>query len=158
MALDQVRTPFVFLSDIDFLPMPNMYSVLKKYIQSQKIVTGRKVRSSLRYQSFTNFGRWFFLKKKKGFSSTGIWNAAIPCEHSPIESGSYFDVRSRRFIYFFVPRLAPRSRSDQLPTLAQCNDALQSINNYLWWKRRPNHTHFWILDQVGPGFRTVRRS
>lgn len=43
MALDQVRTPFVFLSDIDFLPMPNLYSTLKKAVQVLKVATENKV-------------------------------------------------------------------------------------------------------------------
>lgn len=32
VALEQVVTPYVFLSDIDFLPMPGMYSYLKKQV------------------------------------------------------------------------------------------------------------------------------
>lgn len=30
VALEQVNTPFVFLTDIDFLPMPGLYTYLKK--------------------------------------------------------------------------------------------------------------------------------
>lgn len=43
VALDQVRTPFVFLSDIDFLPMPNLHSVLKKAIDVLKLESENKV-------------------------------------------------------------------------------------------------------------------
>lgn len=43
IALDQVLTPFVFLSDIDFLPMPNSYPVFKKYIRSSKLSEGKKL-------------------------------------------------------------------------------------------------------------------
>lgn len=43
VALDQVHTPFVFLSDIDFLPMPNLYSVLKKAVEVLKVDTEKKV-------------------------------------------------------------------------------------------------------------------
>merc|ERR1712071_446133 len=39
---DQVRTPFVFLSDIDFLPMPGLYTVLKRSVQSMKLSSTNK--------------------------------------------------------------------------------------------------------------------
>jgi len=29
IALENVRTPYVFLSDVDFVPVPGMYSSLK---------------------------------------------------------------------------------------------------------------------------------
>jgi glycosyltransferase-like protein LARGE len=45
VALDQVRTPFVFLADIDFLPMPNLYSTLRKSVQSLELSDGNKVRN-----------------------------------------------------------------------------------------------------------------
>jgi glycosyltransferase-like protein LARGE len=47
VALEQVSTPFVFLSDIDFLPMPNLYTTLKKAVQSLKVATENKVRTFL---------------------------------------------------------------------------------------------------------------
>ncbi|XP_065205204.1 xylosyl- and glucuronyltransferase LARGE2s-like [Planococcus citri] len=34
IALEQVNTPYVFLSDIDFLPMPGLYSNLKKLVSN----------------------------------------------------------------------------------------------------------------------------
>lgn len=33
IALEQVQTPFVFLSDIDFLPMPNSSAVLQQAVE-----------------------------------------------------------------------------------------------------------------------------
>ena len=44
VALDHVRTPFVFLADIDFLPMQNLYSTLRKSVQSLQLSEGNKVR------------------------------------------------------------------------------------------------------------------
>ncbi len=45
MALRQVNTPYVFLSDIDFLPMYNLYEYLKKAISMMDMATQRKVGS-----------------------------------------------------------------------------------------------------------------
>ncbi|XP_046458581.1 LARGE xylosyl- and glucuronyltransferase 2-like [Daphnia pulex] len=42
VALEQASTPFVFLCDIDFLPMPNLYNTLKKAVQSLKVATENK--------------------------------------------------------------------------------------------------------------------
>ena len=59
VALDQVRTPFVFLSDIDFLPMPNLYSTLKKAVQSLKVANENKVKLLLLLSVFnTHKYRW----------------------------------------------------------------------------------------------------
>lgn len=43
VALQQVNTPYVFLTDIDFLPMFGLYSYLKKSIQSLDLETSKKV-------------------------------------------------------------------------------------------------------------------
>jgi len=43
VALENVVTPYVFLSDIDFLPMSGLYSYLKKYIFIMNIKTSDKV-------------------------------------------------------------------------------------------------------------------
>ena len=42
-ALQQVKTPFVFLSDIDFLPMYGLYEYLKKAASMMDISTEKKV-------------------------------------------------------------------------------------------------------------------
>ncbi|XP_034249956.1 LARGE xylosyl- and glucuronyltransferase 1-like isoform X1 [Thrips palmi] len=42
VGLQQVDTPYVFLSDVDFLPMYGLYSTLKKSIQSQKLQNEKK--------------------------------------------------------------------------------------------------------------------
>lgn len=44
VALQQVNTPYVFLTDIDFLPMFDLYSYLKKSIQSLDLETTKKVK------------------------------------------------------------------------------------------------------------------
>ena len=43
VALQQVKTPFVFLSDIDFLPMYGLYEYLKKAASMMDIGTEKKV-------------------------------------------------------------------------------------------------------------------
>jgi glycosyltransferase-like protein LARGE len=43
VALDNVVTPFVFLSDIDFVPNPKLYTTLQNYVQQMKLSTGKKV-------------------------------------------------------------------------------------------------------------------
>lgn len=43
VGLEQVNTPYVFLTDIDFLPMYGLYTYLKKYIQSQDLESSKKV-------------------------------------------------------------------------------------------------------------------
>ena len=43
VALDRAETAHVFLSDVDFLPMPNLYGSLKKSIQSLRLSSGLKV-------------------------------------------------------------------------------------------------------------------
>ena len=48
VALRQVNTPFVFLSDIDFLSMYNLYEYLKKAISMMDMATQRKVKCSIR--------------------------------------------------------------------------------------------------------------
>ena len=42
-ALQQAKTPFVFLSDIDFLPMYGLYEYLKKAASMMDISTEKKV-------------------------------------------------------------------------------------------------------------------
>lgn len=44
VALEQVITPFVFLSDIDFLPMPGLYISLKKQVINFGLNLTNKVR------------------------------------------------------------------------------------------------------------------
>ena len=45
VALRQVNTPYVFLSDIDFLPMYGLYEYLKKAISMMDMASQRKVRN-----------------------------------------------------------------------------------------------------------------
>jgi len=45
VALENVVTPYVFLSDIDFLPMSGLYTYLKKYIFIMNIKSSDKVRT-----------------------------------------------------------------------------------------------------------------
>lgn len=42
VGLQQVDTPYVFLSDVDFLPMYGLYSTLKKAIQTQNLQNEKK--------------------------------------------------------------------------------------------------------------------
>jgi len=42
VALDQVQTPFVFLADIDFLPMAGLYPILKRSVQTMKLSSTNK--------------------------------------------------------------------------------------------------------------------
>jgi len=44
VALGQVTTPYVFLVDIDFLPMLGLYPYLKKVISNLHMNEGNKVR------------------------------------------------------------------------------------------------------------------
>ena len=43
LALDQVRTPFVYLSDIDFLPMFGLYDVLRQAVSKVLFYTISKM-------------------------------------------------------------------------------------------------------------------
>jgi glycosyltransferase-like protein LARGE len=43
VGLQQVNTPYVFLTDIDFLPMYGLYSYLKKSIQVLSLDSSKKV-------------------------------------------------------------------------------------------------------------------
>jgi len=43
VALQQVNTPYVFLTDIDFLPMYGLYPYLKKSIQVLNLDSSKKV-------------------------------------------------------------------------------------------------------------------
>lgn len=43
VGLQQVNTPYVFLTDIDFLPMYGLYSYLKKSIQVLSLDSAKKV-------------------------------------------------------------------------------------------------------------------
>ena len=49
MALDQVQTPFAFLSDIDFLPMSGLYPILKRSVQTMKLSSTNKVHGHSRH-------------------------------------------------------------------------------------------------------------
>ncbi len=49
VALRQVNTPYVFLSDIDFLPMYNLYEYLRKAIGMMDMATQRKVGTERRW-------------------------------------------------------------------------------------------------------------
>ena len=40
IALNQVHTPLVFLSDIDFVPMPGLYSYLRYIVLSFLVICG----------------------------------------------------------------------------------------------------------------------
>lgn len=43
VGLQQVNTPYVFLTDIDFLPMYGLYPYLKKSIQVLNLESSKKV-------------------------------------------------------------------------------------------------------------------
>ena len=43
VALGQVTTPFVFLSDVDFLPMHGLYEYLKKALPLMGMTSSKKV-------------------------------------------------------------------------------------------------------------------
>jgi hypothetical protein len=45
VGLQQVNTPYVFLTDIDFLPMFGLYPYLKKSIQVLNLDSAKKVSS-----------------------------------------------------------------------------------------------------------------
>lgn len=63
VALEQVKTPFVFLSDIDFLPMPGLYSYLKKQVTTFELNLTNKVKQPVFYISFIG-GLFVFVSKK----------------------------------------------------------------------------------------------
>ena len=44
VALGQVQTPYVFLSDIDFLPMFGLYEYIKKVAPMMELSSQKKVR------------------------------------------------------------------------------------------------------------------
>lgn len=46
VALENVNTPFVFLSDVDFLPVIGMYQILRKNVLNQKDIKMKKVKYS----------------------------------------------------------------------------------------------------------------
>lgn len=54
VALDQARTPFVFLSDIDYLPGSNLYTTLKLTVEDLEVGNGNKVKSFKSFPTFTH--------------------------------------------------------------------------------------------------------
>lgn len=64
VGLQQVDTPYVFLSDVDFLPMYGLYSTLKKTIQAQNLQNEKKVCCILRFSiscSWTNMETYIII-------------------------------------------------------------------------------------------------
>jgi glycosyltransferase-like protein LARGE len=59
VALQQVNTPYVFLTDIDFLPMYGLYPYLKKSIQVLNLDSSKKVPLMLDFRLLSWCGQGF---------------------------------------------------------------------------------------------------
>jgi hypothetical protein len=66
-ALKEVKTPFVFLSDIDFLPMYGLYEYMKKAASMMDISSEKKVSRDY-FFSVVFMGTIFCIKKENVYN------------------------------------------------------------------------------------------
>ena len=77
IALQQVNTPFIFLTDVDFLPMYNLYDYLKRSVQTLGLDSSEK--KALVVPAFeTQRYRISFPKSKRNFYPCWTWEHCLP--------------------------------------------------------------------------------